>query len=235
MANRFISKKADKSTDDDDLLQKQLSVLGDISEEPENMEPIIAKAQVTYSPLQQDTLQGEQSIIQKGVIIDGSIKSETALSIFGTVNGNIVCEHDVTINGNITGDIKATNLQLISGKINGNISCKNTATIHKSSNVKGNVEGVTLNCDGRIDGNINLTGNATLKENSIVIGDIASKKISVTEGAVCRGIIQIDFADPQSNEENSDAVLSAVRESIASSKESSFDKLSKDISLHKYI
>ncbi len=219
MSNRFNLKKAEKSNDDDDLLEKQLSALGDISGESDNDQPSIEKSPVLYTIPQQIAKQGEQSIIQKDVVIEGSIKSASALSIFGTVNGNIVCDNDITINGNITGDIKATNLQLIAGQINGNIECKQTATINKTSAIKGNINGVSLNCDGRIDGNIKLSGNVVLKENSVVIGDIISKKISINEGAVCRGKIQIDFADPLKNEDTTASVVSSI----------------KDINLHKYI
>jgi cytoskeletal protein CcmA (bactofilin family) len=235
MSNRFYSKKAGKSNDDDDLVQKQLSALGDFSEDTENVEPTIEEAPVAYVPSQPDIQPGEKSIIQKGVVIEGSIKSTSALSILGTINGNVVCESEVTINGNITGDVKASDLQLISGQINGNIECKNIITINKNSSVKGNIDGKSLNCNGRIDGNIKLSGSVALKENSVVIGDISSKKISMTEGAVCRGKLQIDFIDSQNENNLAFANASTANNNVTTDSDANFDKLAKTVNLRQFI
>jgi cytoskeletal protein CcmA (bactofilin family) len=233
MSNRFYSKKTDKSNDDDDLVKKQLSALGDFSEGTDNVEPKIEKSSVTYVPSQPNIESGEKSIIQKDVVIDGSVKSKAALSILGTVNGNIVCESDVTVNGNIQGDVKASNLQLVAGQINGNIESKSTTTINKNSAVKGNINGESLICNGRIDGNIKLTGSVALKENSVVIGDIISKRISINEGAVCRGKIQIDYVD--SENEIVVSTASTAKNDVTNNSDANFDKLGKDINLRQYI
>lgn len=235
MGNRFYSRKAPKYTEEEDLVQKQLSTLKAEPEKEEN-EDLFEKTQDIYTAnAHEETAKltdtdkaaesSAASVLQKGIVITGSVSSVTAMNIFGTVNGDVTCDNEVTINGTVNGNVKASSVQLQEGKIKGDVESSGAVTIANGSSLNGNIGGKSLSCNGRIDGNIKVKENAAIKENATVIGDILAKKISISEGAVCRGNIQTDYDESKVEDE-----VSTARESIS---EQSKEKAS--ISLKQYI
>ena len=87
---------------------------------------------------------------------------------------------------------------MLSGHITGDIECKNAVTVLKDAIIKGNIHGESLCCDGETDGNTSVNGKATIKENAVVKGDIICEKISICEGAVCRGKVETNVSTAQS-------------------------------------
>jgi cytoskeletal protein CcmA (bactofilin family) len=212
MSNRFLSKGFAKNNDDDDLVQRQLSALGDTAEENDIGS---GKTEVSGSgksdeqyceTVLPDSESDKKSVLQSGMVVTGSITSVTSLYVYGTVNGNIVCESDVTIDGNVEGNIKAESIQVLNGQIEGDLESKNSITVLKGAAINGNIIGEAISCDGKIEGNINVKSKASIKENAIIIGDIVCEKISICEDAVCKGNIQTDSTKIQSKaDENSKA------------------------------
>lgn len=209
MSNRFLSRGVSKNNDDDDLVRRQLSALGDVTEKTdfgdidnsktgsvgENCDNVEKQHYENAQPAPEAE---KKSVLQQGVVITGSITSSTALFIYGTVKGNVTCESDVTIDGNIEGNVKAGNIQMLNGHIKGDIESKCVVNVLKGAVIDGNIAGETLCCDGRIEGNTNVNGKVAINENAIVIGDIVCEKISIREGAVCNGKMQTDATKTRS-------------------------------------
>lgn len=61
------------------------------------------------------------SIISGSMIIEGDIVENHRLLINGIVNGNIESSHDVIIDGEVYGDIKAKNAYICKGSVYGKI------------------------------------------------------------------------------------------------------------------
>jgi cytoskeletal protein CcmA (bactofilin family) len=213
MSNRFLSKGNKNVSDDDDLVLRQLSALGDSDDDfgtNETNQPI-AKAEAKEPVKQEETAKPvsepeKKSIIQQGTVITGSIAAATALFIYGTVNGNVACESDITVDGTVEGNVKACNIQVLSGQVKGDIESKSAVNVQKGAVVNGDITGELLSCDGKVEGNTNVKGKAIIKENAVIIGDIICEKISICEGAVCKGSIQTDIAKMSSSYNDDSAV-----------------------------
>lgn len=200
MGSRFLSRNNNKDNDDDDLVRRQLSALEGSTEstglndggtgEDDTADTVCDGK--PYEAAQTASMAEKKSVIQQDMVITGSVTAVMPLLIFGTVNGNVVCENEVTIDGNIEGDVKGGNLQVLSGQIRGDVESKNDVTVIKGAVINGNISGGSLRCDGKIEGNTNVKGKAAINENAVIIGDIVCEKISIREGAVCKGNIQTD-------------------------------------------
>lgn len=206
MSNRFLSKGFAKNSDDDDFVKKQLSALGDTTDSDANdnvdVDVDVSTQEQAYKAVElvpgPAASVAEKSVLQQGFVVNGSITSTTALLVYGEVVGDIVCENDVTVDGKVDGNVKAENIQVLSGHIKGDIDCKSAVTVLKDAMIKGNISGESLSCDGEINGNTTVTGKAAIKENAIIKGDISCEKISICEGAVCKGIIETNVSAAQS-------------------------------------
>lgn len=133
----------------------------------------------------------EESVITKDVVINGSVSAVNNIRIDGSVNGNVSCENDVTVCGNVEGDIAANNVRFQSAQIKGDVTCKNSVTFDKDAVVNGNVTGKKIEINGKIKGNITVELGAAIMGNAVVFGDVSASSISVAEGAVIKGNIQI--------------------------------------------
>lgn len=201
MANRFLSRNT-KENDDDDFLTKQLSALGDVDEEEpvKNNVTSIESSRINSipaAPVSEPVAAAKQSIIQQDLIITGNVSTSSSLIVHGTINGDVTCKGDITVDGNIKGNLKANDVKLLSGKITGDVECGNSVDMLKGSSIKGNISGKNLSCDGAIEGNTNVSGKAEISENSVINGDVICGQISIKDGAVFKGNIQTGNTEAQ--------------------------------------
>lgn len=186
------TKRPSDKKEDEDVMQfvsgttvldevKRASPVDDRAEQPEDVSftPVPAKPR-------------EESLIGKDIVINGSISSVSNIRIDGTVNGNVACENDVTVSGTIEGDVSGNTVRLLGGQVKGDISCKSGLAFDKDAVVNGNVTGKKLEINGKIKGNINVELSAVIMGNAMIIGDVVASSISVAEGALIKGNIQIN-------------------------------------------
>ena len=81
----------------------------------------------------------QKSVISKGTVITGNIKTSDDISVYGDIKGNIDAEKDIEISGNTEGDIKADNMKVSSGTIKGNIQLKNKLDIESAEKIEGDI------------------------------------------------------------------------------------------------
>ena len=116
----------------------------------------------------------------------------TSIKIDGTVNGDVSCDNDILVCGKIEGDVTAANVSLIAATVKGNIICKNVLSFDKDAQVFGNATGKKIEINGKITGNIIVEESAVVLGNAAINGDIKAGTISVFEGAIIKGNIQIE-------------------------------------------
>lgn len=231
MANRFLSHAA-KNNQDDDLLQMQKSALSDVSKESED-----EKLDTDYQPdeifKEPETSREpeEESVIQKGVVIKGSVSSVTSIFIYGVVKGDVTCQNDVTVDGTVEGNVKAANVRLLSGSINGDVESHNEVSIVKGAAITGNVKAGTLECDGKIEGNSTVGGLAEIKENGNIIGDIICESVIISKGASING----NFQTRANNQTKEPIVLAKEKEKEKKKTDTKTDMKLDSINLDKYI
>lgn len=82
-----------------------------------------APAQVVPFTPPSEELTRNRSYIEKNVIINGRIASEHPMQIDGTLKGDLNCDGDVDLGGNVEGNVKASNLTVNLGSIDGDVIC----------------------------------------------------------------------------------------------------------------
>jgi|SRR5215213_3879763 len=104
------------------------------------------------------------TLISAGTILNGDIISETDLRIDGTVKGNIKCSSKIIIGstGFVDGHIEGANAD-ITGKVKGNIVVKEFLQLRGECNVTGNLSAVKLQIDptATFNGQCQMGGLAT--------------------------------------------------------------------------
>ncbi len=87
------------------------------------------------------------------------------------VEGNIISQEDLHLDGTVKGDIKTTG-QLILGK---------------ESNVEGNILASEAEVAGRITGTVESKGSLTIRATCKIFGDIVTKSLNVESGSSFNG------------------------------------------------
>lgn len=103
--------------------------------------------------------------------------SDTIIGPTMMIEGEVVGEESISILGNVKGRIETT----------GNID------VEVDASVEAEVDAALVTIGGSITGNIRATEKAEILESGQVIGNIKSPRISIADGAVFKGQIDMDM------------------------------------------
>jgi cytoskeletal protein CcmA (bactofilin family) len=93
----------------------------------------------------------------------------------------------------IKGRINAEEDLQIDGKVEGPVSVRgHRLTVGRSGQLNSEVSARELVVFGKVTGNINATDRVEIKKDGAVIGDIQTTRISIEDGAIFKGRIEID-------------------------------------------
>ena len=100
------------------------------------------------NPTSEKQFSSSATLISAGPILNGDIISENDLRIDGTVKGNIKCSAKIIIGstGFVDGNVEGGNAD-ITGKVQGNIIVKEFLQLRGECNVSGNLSAVKLQID----------------------------------------------------------------------------------------
>ncbi len=132
------------------------------------------------------------SRITRDTTINGSVISETDIEINGTVMGDVESKMSVKLHGKVYGNISSRDAMLEGAAVSGNIHSEGKLTIYGGTYLLGDIHARDTEIDGKIKGNVSSTEKIIIKTGAYIIGDISSKNISVEPGAVVQGRINID-------------------------------------------
>ncbi|MBW7572025.1 bactofilin family protein [Caproiciproducens faecalis] len=133
----------------------------------------------------------QTTVISKGTVITGDIKSEGNLEVYGTVTGGITTSGNIKINGKQIGDIQGSSITLSACTVRGNITATEDMNIDSDSVVIGDVRTKNLTINGRLQGNIQAKNSIVCQSNAIVIGDLKAGTVTVNNGAKLQGKLEI--------------------------------------------
>lgn len=95
----------------------------------------------------------------------------------------------ITIKGNVSGDEDL----LIQGRIDGKVNlAKHNVTIGSNGRVKADVHGRTVVVEGEVEGDLRGQEQIILRQTAKVDGSIAAPRVTLEDGAVFRGAIEMD-------------------------------------------
>jgi cytoskeletal protein CcmA (bactofilin family) len=96
----------------------------------------------------------------------------------------------------IKGEISGAEALYIDGRIEGKISMPdNRVTIGRNGSVQANITAREVVVMGKVSGNIDCTDRVDIRSEGSVTGDVSTVRISVEDGAVLKGGIQVRSGD----------------------------------------
>ncbi len=133
----------------------------------------------------------QTTVISKGTVITGDIKSEGNLEIYGTVTGGITTTGNIKVNGKQVGDIQGSSITLSSCTVRGNVTATEDMNIDSDSVVIGDIRTKNLTINGRLQGNVQAKSSIVCQSNAILIGDLKAGTVTVNNGAKLQGKLEI--------------------------------------------
>ncbi len=135
------------------------------------------------------------TVITKGTIINGSIISDGSLEVNGQVNGDIECLGKLTILGNVTGDTSASEVYVNAPRVQGGIKSKGSVKVGVGTVVIGDISGTSSVIAGAVKGNIDVTGPVIVDSTAVIKGDIKARAVQVNNGAVLEGFYSLGYSE----------------------------------------
>jgi cytoskeletal protein CcmA (bactofilin family) len=92
----------------------------------------------------------------------------------------------------IKGELTGAESLFIDGRVEGSISFpENRVTIGRSGNVAANITAKEVVIMGKVQGNVDCTDRLDIRNEGVLAGDVITHRISVEEGAILRGGIEV--------------------------------------------
>jgi len=108
----------------------------------------------------------------------------TLISKSVTIKGEVLCDEDLYIDGQVEGTINPKGYRL---------------TIGPNGRVKANITARAVVVQGRLEGNIHASDRVDLKQSATVVGDIVTQLISIDEGVTLTGRVNVQKELPKND------------------------------------
>src|SRR5215467_10001447 len=100
----------------------------------------------------------------------------------------------------IKGEISGSESLYVDGKIEGTINLNdNRVTIGRNGNVAANINAREVVIMGKVTGNIQCSDRLDIRSEGTLAGDVTTMRISVEDGAVLKGSVQVRSADQKND------------------------------------
>jgi len=107
---------------------------------------------------------------------------EMTISKSVAIKGEVSCDEDLYIDGQVEGKIDPKGYRL---------------TIGPNGRVKANITARAVVVQGRLEGNIHASDRVDLKQSATVVGDIVTQRISIDEGVTLKGSVNVQKELPK--------------------------------------
>jgi len=108
----------------------------------------------------------------------------TLISKSVAIKGEVSCDEDLYIDGQVEGTIDPKGYRL---------------TIGPNGRVKANITARAVVVQGRLEGNIQASDRVDLKQSATVVGDIVTQRISIDEGVTFKGSVNVQKELPKND------------------------------------
>jgi len=107
----------------------------------------------------------------------------------------------------IKGEISGSEPLFIDGRIEGSITLTdNRVTIGRNGNVTANIDAKEVVIMGSVKGNIHCTDRLDIRSEGSLTGDVVSQRISVEDGAVLKGSVEVKTGDQKHEKSHTTAL-----------------------------
>jgi len=106
----------------------------------------------------------------------------------------------------IKGEVSGSESLYIDGRIEGSINLAgNRVTIGRNGSVAANIVAREVVIMGKVQGNIQCSDRLDIRSEGTLTGDVVTQRISVEDGAVLKGSVQVRAADQKAEHKNEKA------------------------------
>jgi cytoskeletal protein CcmA (bactofilin family) len=103
----------------------------------------------------------------------------------------------------IKGEVSGSESLYIDGRIEGSLTFKeHRVTVGRNGVVQANISAREVVIMGKVTGNIECSDRVDIRSEGSLTGDIASRRISVEDGALLRGAVQLTPAEQKSEKQD---------------------------------
>jgi len=120
-------------------------------------------------------------------------QSAMAMADLPTASEICTIGRDVVIRGNLSG----TEDTVIQGRVEGNITLAQQLAITSSGVVEADIEADSLIVGGTVSGQIRSSSKVAIEAEARVVGNIIAPSVSIADGAVFSGRIEMDVELPE--------------------------------------
>lgn len=100
----------------------------------------------------------------------------------------------------IKGEISGSESLYVDGKIEGTINLNdNRVTIGRNGNVTAHISAREVVIMGKVQGNVTCSDRLDIRSEGSLTGDVVTQRISVEDGAILKGSIEVKAADQKNN------------------------------------
>lgn len=117
--------------------------------------------------------------------VDERLIANSLINASTVVDGTIVTETDLRIDGHITGSIQ----------------CKGTLHVARGSVVDATVEAGGIIVEGRLSGSIQCHGRLEIRPSGTVSGEVETGRLVILEGAIYEGRLRMERVQPTAGDE----------------------------------
>lgn len=104
----------------------------------------------------------------------------------------------------IKGEISGSESLYVDGKIEGTINLNdNRVTIGRNGSVTANITAREVVIMGKVQGNVTCSDRLDIRSEGSLTGDVVTQRISVEDGAIMKGSIEVKAADQKNNKHQS--------------------------------
>jgi cytoskeletal protein CcmA (bactofilin family) len=104
----------------------------------------------------------------------------------------------------IKGEVSGSESLYIDGRIEGTINiAENRVTIGRNGVVAANISGREVVILGKVTGNVQCIDRLDIRSEGMLTGDVVTQRISVEDGAVLKGSVQVRAVEQHKNEKQS--------------------------------
>lgn len=131
----------------------------------------------------------DTTVISRDTIVTGNITCNSDLTVLGQVKGDISVKGHIYVCGSVDGQINCDSIAMSACTVEGNVAAQSGVIQDADSTLVGDVQSTNLTSAGKIVGNVNVDNCVSLKSTAVVIGNLNFRDLSVEQGAVLRGEI----------------------------------------------
>ena len=116
----------------------------------------------------------------------------------------------------IKGEVTGSESLYIDGRIEGTVNiAENRVTIGRNGTVNANVSAREVVIMGKVTGNIQCTDRLDIRSEGMLTGDVVTQRISVEDGAVLKGSVQVRSAEQQKSDKAGQAKVNEQPKALA--------------------